>query len=957
MSIRNKLILGFFLIALLTVVIGFIGHGMTRLIQDEFSNVANETMPVIEALENLRFAGLRIVTSTVEYAFFNSEKEALLKSTGFTSTRQSRLDNDLYFDAMKLIIEGKEQYYIAFDHYAQLITTLHPDKASYLRFIDNTGQRLLEISDIILEMKASGITGEEILKIKEEFDKSERLFLNSINSVLEQEKKIFQHRKKTLLDSISQSLTTIFIVSFLSFIFAIIAGIIISRKISRPITVLKDAASNIGEGNLNVTLPPPTKDEIGELTTGFARMAKNLSLYRDELINSASYTENIIKSMINALLIITRDGRITRVNTALCTMLGYQEDELLGHTVEKILSPNERSGFANTLWSIVFEKNEVSSIETSFLTKDNHEIPVLFSASPVNNEKTDRIEEVVCSALDITERKKVVDELQKAKEAAEAANIAKGHFLANMSHEIRTPMNGIMGMTDLVLQTKLNDEQRDFLLMARASSESLLGIINEILDYSKIEAGKLEIEAIDFSLSHLVERTTKDFALQAHTKKIELICHIPQDIHDGLIGDPGRIRQVLTNLIGNAVKFVEKGEVVVRVEKESEKEDSIYLSFSVHDTGIGIKTERIESLFESFTQADASSTRKYGGTGLGLTISRQLIELMGGTIWVESDVGKGSTFYFSLTFRKQKGSATPVYIKPPNISGMRVLVIDDNTTNRLILTEMLTNWGMSPDAVSSGKEGFATLKKEATGNNPYRLLILDFQMPDMDGFAVTQLIKNEPCLAGLTLVILTSMGVKGDGARCRELGVDAYLPKPFGQSELFDMIMKSLSDHSALNRDLITRHMLREERAIIRGKLSMGSRKQHPLEGIQLSVLVAEDNPINQKLAQALLKKNGWDVYSAVNGRLAVEATEKNKFDLILMDVQMPEMDGLEATRLIREKEKGSGGHLPIIALTANAMKGDREKCLAAGMDDYLAKPITSKKLNEIIERVLININ
>lgn len=668
-----------------------------------------------------------------------------------------------------------------------------------------------------------------------------------------------------------------------------------------------------------------------------------------ELVQAKSRLQIVLDAATQvAIISVDSEGAINLFNTGAERMLGYTAEEMLGKTPEVFhlaAEVNARSAelsreFGRPIKGFdVFvahaRHGEPEEREWTYVRKDGSHLRVVLSVT-AKRDPEGNVNGFLGVAVDITTRHRAEAELLKAKEAAESANRAKSDFLANMSHEIRTPLNAIIGMTELVRDTDLDVTQREYLSMVQESGESLLSVINDILDFSKIEAGKLSIERVPFNIRELLGDTMKSLALRAHRKGLELACHVATVVPETVEGDPHRLRQIVVNLVGNAIKFTERGEVVLDVDVEESTVEDLVLHFRVTDTGIGISADQLHTIFEAFEQADTSTTRRYGGTGLGLAISSRLVELMQGRVWVESEVDRGSTFHVLARFGVASSAeeARGIKIYPPMLQGLRVLVVDDNATNRRILVEILSNWLMNPTPVASVAEAMDELKRQVDAGNPYELILTDSNMPDLDGFTLARRIQDNQVLCRSMVMMLTSGDRPGDIRRCKELGIASYLVKPIKQSELLDAILVAIGGQSALTGS---------------SEVSPGATRKtlNPK-----SILLAEDSLINQKLAIGLLEKWGHRVTVANNGVEAIELSAIGQYDLVLMDVQMPELDGLDATRAIRRRELLTGMHLPIIAMTAHAMKGDRERCLESGMDDYLMKPIRAEELFQALERI-----
>jgi two-component system sensor histidine kinase/response regulator len=650
----------------------------------------------------------------------------------------------------------------------------------------------------------------------------------------------------------------------------------------------------------------------------------------------------ISASAQDAIVMIDSDGNVCFWNTAAELIFGYKAEEVQGKNCHDLLAPERLLEAHRQAFARFRETGQGGAIgktvELAAMGKGGREFPVELSLSAVYLRGAWH---AVGLARDISERKRFEKALEEAKEAAVEASRAKGQFLANMSHEIRTPLNGIIGMTGLLLETDLTPEQREYAETINISAETLLALINDILDFSKIEAGRMELEQLDFDLRSTVEETLDMVAFKAQQKGLEVHYFVQPTVPTALRGDQGRLRQILLNLLSNAVKFTQEGEVFVHVSREEETDNRVTLRFSVTDTGIGIPKDRMDRLFQSFSQVDASMTRKYGGTGLGLAISARLAELMGGRVGVESRLGKGSTFWFTAVFEKQPYVGLQEEDIPQTIRGLRVLVVDDNGTNRLVLREQLRSWGCLVEESENGARALQKLEEAHKNGCPFPLALLDMQMPEMDGETLCRAIKAHPALAATKLVLLTSIGKTRSSAELAEMGFAAHLTKPVKRSQLYNCLLSVMAGCAA-QKDA-DKHPAQDQAAPVT-----------PASRRKARILVAEDNVINQKVALGMLRKLGFAADAVGNGREAIEALERIRYDLVFMDVQMPEMNGFEATAVIRDPNSRVLDHtVPVIAMTAHAMQGDREVCLQAGMTDYVPKPVNPRSLGRVLEQYL----
>ena len=683
-----------------------------------------------------------------------------------------------------------------------------------------------------------------------------------------------------------------------------------------------------------MTTKLPLKDLKGKVvgTFGISRCITEQKLAEAELGRERDRLKIIIDNVPDLIFLKDRHGRYINCNQSLVDAVEADSiEDVIGKTDYDYFPPELASNYVADDQLTMRAGKPLINLQEKTIDADGNETWLLTSKVPLFDDDRN-VTGLVGIARDITDSIKINQQLSAAKDVADAANRAKSDFLANMSHEIRTPMNAIIGMTELLLDTKLENHQQEYMRMIQGSGESLMSVINDILDFSKIEAGKLELDPVEFGLRRTIGSTMKSLAMRAHDKQLELAFRVQNEVPEALFGDVGRLRQIIMNLVGNAIKFTQQGEVVVDIGVSHSEADRVMLLIKVQDTGIGMSEEACEKVFEEFQQADTSTTRRYGGTGLGLTISSRLVEMMGGEIGVKSTPDKGSEFYFTALF--EIGDEAGLIRRPVVVGGTRVLIVDDNETNRLILKEMLNNWGMVPVTCAAPELAIALLREQSDKGTPFQLVLSDVQMPDVDGFMMAEQIRDaDEAFHDVPIIMLTSATRMGDVQDRERLKIAGCIMKPVTQSELFNLVVDVMGLTSNAYSGKPNVHEAPPEISVDR----------------KLNVLLAEDNKVNQTLAIRMLEKQGHHVELATNGEEAVKMSGNDTYDLVLMDVQMPVMDGLDATRAIREREEKTEKHVLIVAMTAHAMKGDRELCVEAGMDDYLAKPI---RINEFSEKI-----
>jgi PAS domain S-box-containing protein len=706
----------------------------------------------------------------------------------------------------------------------------------------------------------------------------------------------------------------------------------ISRDLRKAILGLRDGALRVAQGDLHQRIEVDSRDEIGELAQVFNTMMETRRRAEETLREATDFREKVMQSASNAIYALQPDGRFSLVNRRVCEITGYDVAELIGHPYRMLFDDDYVGAVDERFQQVVSGRGPVWNYETPLRRKDGTEVTITFSIAPLVRDG--QIIGVVGTAEDVSDRRRVEEALKNARDEAVIAARAKSEFVANMSHEIRTPMNGVIGMIDALFDTGLTERQKEIADTARFSAESLLSVINDILDFSKVEAGMMRLESVEIGLQRLVERSMDVLADRARAKELEFVSFFAPNVPRVLSGDQVRLHQLLTNLLSNAVKFTDRGEVVVNVSLDGESEDEAVVRFTVRDSGIGIPVEAQKKLFQPFSQADTSTTRKYGGTGLGLVICKQLAELMRGQIGLSSEPGKGSSFWFAVPLKKSAASQLPEE-RPPRLSRVRALFVDDSATTRRALMDRMSAWGMLVDGASSGSEALEKMRASAQRGKPYELVVVDQRMPEMDGLEFARLLHGHPEFGGTRVVLVQSQRGINEAAALERAGITTLLTKPIRTSDFYNTLNGLMDQAPALAT-------ASEPKAAEAAATALPKRAWR--------VLVAEDNPVNQMVARNQLVKLGLQATFVDDGRKAVDATMNEPIDLIFMDCQMPVLDGYEATAEIRRRETADQ-RVWIIAMTAHAMPEDRDKCLMAGMNDYLAKPVTLATLRDALAR------